>query len=182
MTNISDNPGETWATMVSRHGKKLAVQPNHHENLQAQSLANKAMAIIQQSLTTDSVLFSFPKGLFSDRILAYKQIQQQISSNVEFRPLSLYDDRADGSLLLETKFSDAMDSEKAQFEDVTIEGVVFKVLPTGNRAKIGEFTHVQFTLLRMVDQSTLLHDLIESLLYYGEVLQVKKLSRMTWGS
>ncbi|CEP16729.1 hypothetical protein [Parasitella parasitica] len=97
---------------------------------------------------------------------------------MEFRPLlSLYDGRADGSVLLEDKFSDAMDSDKAQFEGATIEGVVFKALPTGNRAKIGEFTHVQFTLLCMVDQGILLHDLVEPLSYYGEVLQVKQHKR-----
>ncbi|CEP12684.1 hypothetical protein [Parasitella parasitica] len=119
------------------------------------------MAIIQQSLTTDS-------------------IQRQISSDVEFRPLSLYDDRADGSLLIEAKFSDIDHASQAIQDGVSIQGVVYKALSTKERAKLGELMHVQFTLLRMVDQTTLIHDLMESLSYYGRVLQAKPLSRMLY--
>ncbi|CEP09063.1 hypothetical protein, partial, partial [Parasitella parasitica] len=185
MTNISDNPGETWATMVSRHhGQKRAIQLNQRnmtsntpipligsiiyedDDLQAQLMTNRAMAIIQQSLSADSVLFSFQKGLFSDRFDAYKEIQRQISSDVEFRPLSLYDDRADGSLLIEAKFSDIDHAYQAIQDGVSIQGVVYKALSTKERAKLGELMHVQFTLLRMVDQTTFIHDLMESLSYY----------------
>ncbi|CEP11040.1 hypothetical protein [Parasitella parasitica] len=156
MTKISDNPGETWATMVSRHGQKRAIQLNQRnmasntpipligsiiyedDDLQAQLMTNRAMAIIQQSLSTDSVLFSFQKGLFSDRFDAYKEIQRQISSDVEFRPLSLYDDRADGSLLIEAKFSDMDHASQAIQEGVSIQGVVYRVLSTMKKAKLGE--------------------------------------------
>ncbi|CEP12339.1 hypothetical protein [Parasitella parasitica] len=105
------------------------------------------MAIIQQSLSSDSVLFSFQKYLFSDRFDAYKEIQRQISSDVEFRPLSLYDDRADGSLLIEAKFSDMDHASQAIQEGVSIQGVVYRALSTMKKAKLGELMHVQFTLL-----------------------------------
>ncbi|CAO3654997.1 unnamed protein product [Mucor fragilis] len=49
-------------------------QPTVYEDddLKGQILASKAMAIVQQTLTSGSVLFSFRKGLFGDRVDAYK--------------------------------------------------------------------------------------------------------------
>ncbi|CEP13562.1 hypothetical protein [Parasitella parasitica] len=179
MTNISDHPGETWATVVSRHEQKRAIQLNQRnmasntpipligsiiyedDDLKAQLMTNRAMAIIQQSLSTDSVLFSF----------------QKVSSDVEFRPLSLYDDRADGSLLIEAKFSDIDNASQTIQEGVSIQGVVYKALSTKERAKLGELMHVQFTLLHMVDPTTLIHDLMESQSCYSRVLQVKQYRR-----
>jgi hypothetical protein len=197
MADNTDNPAETWANMVSRHGHKRPVVINKRnlvkhtdipligsilyedDTLKAQILANKAMSIIQQSLSDESVLFSFPKGLFSDRIDAYKLIQQQLSSGVEFRPLSLYDDHADGSLLIEAKFCDIDNARQALLKGVSINDVVYKASPTKKTktTKYGELTHVQFTLLRMVDQNIFLADLIESISYYGRVLQVKQYTR-----
>ncbi|KAK4510782.1 uncharacterized protein ATC70_005215 [Mucor velutinosus] len=103
----------TWAQRASRQKVGRFLQPNKRrldnptdvplvgtvlyedDDLKGQILASKAMAIIQQSLSSGSVLFTFQKTLFPDRIAAYKVIQDQISSDVEFRPLSLYNSRAD---------------------------------------------------------------------------------------
>ncbi|CEP17055.1 hypothetical protein [Parasitella parasitica] len=76
-------------------------------------LATKAMKIMQQSLTPGSVLFTFRKGLFGDRVDAYPAIQTQISRFIEFRPLSIYDSKDDGSLFIEAKFEEADDAKKA---------------------------------------------------------------------
>ncbi|EPB84006.1 hypothetical protein HMPREF1544_09277 [Mucor circinelloides 1006PhL] len=43
-------------------------------------------------------------------------IQEQISTDVEFRPLSLYDSRDDGSLLIEAKFANVDYGMKAMQE------------------------------------------------------------------
>lgn len=83
------------------------------KGLGSQILAHKAMAIAQQTLTSGSVLFSFQKGIFSDRPDAYRLIQTQISPKMEFRPLSIYDDKDDGSLLLEANFDQVEDANKA---------------------------------------------------------------------
>ncbi|KAG2189675.1 hypothetical protein INT46_007160 [Mucor plumbeus] len=92
------------------------------DDLKGEILASKDMAISQQALTSASVLFSFRKVLFGDRVNAYKVIQTQISSLVEFRPLSVYDDdKNDGSLLLEAKFEQVEDAYKA-----LTAGVVYK--------------------------------------------------------
>lgn len=54
------------------------------KDLGSQILAHKAMAIVQQTLTSGSVLFSFQKGIFNDWPDAYRLIQTQISPKVEF--------------------------------------------------------------------------------------------------
>lgn len=124
------------------------------DDFKGQLLASKAMAIIQQSLSSGSVLFSFQKTLFGDRVDAYKLIQERISPKVEFRPLSLYDARDDGSLLIEAnKFT----------EGVTVQGVMYKASSSRESAEFGDLKHVQFTILRMTEMSTFLHDLMESL-------------------
>ena len=148
------------------------------DDLKGQILASKAMAIIQQSLSSGSVLFSFQKTLFSDRVAAYKLIQEQISHDVEFRPLSLYDSRDDGSLLIEAKFTNVDHAMKAMQEGVTVQGVVYKASTSKESAEFGDLKHVQFTLLRMTQKATFLADLMESLSYYGKVLQVKKFTHL----
>ncbi|EPB83048.1 hypothetical protein HMPREF1544_10185 [Mucor circinelloides 1006PhL] len=67
--------------------------------------SKKAMTIIQQFLLSSGSL-----------------IQEQISTDVEFRPLSLYDSRDDGSLLIEAKFANvdyaSTSKESAEFGDL----------------------------------------------------------------
>ena len=186
----------TWAQRASRQTNVRFLQQNKRklesnrnvplvgtvlyedDDLKGQILASKAMAIIQQSLSSGSVLFSFQKTLFSDRVAAYKLIQEQISTDVEFRPLSLYDSRDDGSLLIEAKFANVDHAMKAMQEGVTVQGVVYKASTSKESAEFGDLKHVQFTLLRMTQQATFLADLMESLSYYGKVLQVKKFTHL----
>ena len=186
----------TWAQRASRQTNVRFLQQNKRklesnrnvplvgtvlyedDDLKGQILASKAMAIIQQSLSSGSVLFSFQKTLFSDRVAAYKLIQEQISHDVEFRPLSLYDSRDDGSLLIEAKFANVDHAMKAMQEGVTVQGVVYKASTSKESAEFGDLKHVQFTLLRMTQQATFLADLMESLSYYGKVLQVKKFTHL----
>ena len=76
----------TWAQRASRQTNVRFLQQNKRklesnknvplvgtvlyedDDLKGQILASKAMAIIQQSLSSGSVLFSFQKTLFSDRV------------------------------------------------------------------------------------------------------------------
>lgn len=147
------------------------------DDLKSQILASKAMAIVQQALTSGSVLFSFRKGIFGDRVDAYKAIQAQVSPLVEFRPLSIYDDKNDGSLLIEAKFEEVNDANKAMTTGVTVNGVVYKAAYAKECREFGDLKHVQFTLMRIVKEPTFLLDLIKSLSYYGRVLQVKQFTR-----
>lgn len=73
---MTDNPNKTWAIMASRHGPKRFAPPSKRctknkvdtslvgsilfedDNFKDQILANKAMAIIQQSLLVLFVFFS----------------------------------------------------------------------------------------------------------------------------
>lgn len=182
----------TWATMASRGVPKKVLQPSRKamdvkdgpslvgqvlyedDNLKGQILAHKAMAIVQQALTSGSVLFSFAKGLFRDRFDAYKLIESQISAAVEFRPISLYDHRNDGSLLIEALFDEVCHADKAMTNGVTVNGLVYKACSSRESKESGELKHVQFTLLKISKDPAFIGKLIESLSYYGQVLQVKR--------
>ncbi|KAJ2239598.1 hypothetical protein GGI13_007964, partial [Coemansia sp. RSA 455] len=135
------------------------------------------MAIVQQALTSGSVLFSFRRGIFGDRVDAYKVIQAQVSPMVEFRPLSMYDDRNDGSLLIEAKFEEMTAANKAITEGVNVNGIMYKAVLARESREFGDLKHVQFTLMRIVREPTFLRDLMASLSYYGRVLQVKQFTR-----
>ena len=194
---MSNSSTSTWAQMAARGADIRCYQPTKRrsteaaasqyplvgsilyedDDLKGQILASKAMAIVQQALTSGSVLFSFRKGLFGDRVDAYKTIQQQVSPLVEFRPLSVYDDRNDGSLLIEAKFEEVEAASKALNTGVTVNGVVYKAVLAKETREFGELKHVQFTLMRIVREPTFLVDLMDSLAYYGKVLQVKQFTR-----
>ncbi|CEP12681.1 hypothetical protein [Parasitella parasitica] len=85
---------------------------------------------MQQSLTPGSVLFTFRRGLFGDRVDAYRAIQTQISRFVEFRLLSIYDSKDDGSLFIEAKFEETDDAKQAIQTGLIIDGITYRaVLP-----------------------------------------------------
>ncbi|KAK4521565.1 uncharacterized protein ATC70_007326 [Mucor velutinosus] len=194
---MSVNSEMTWAERASRGSTMRFYQPSKRrsveaaassyplvgsvmfedDDLKSQILASKAMAIVQQALTSGSVLFSFRKGLFGDRVDAYKVIQTQVSSLVEFRPLSVYDEKNDGSLLIEAKFEEVDNANKATTTGVNVNGMVYKAVHAKECKEFGDLKFVQFTLMRIVKEPTFLHDLIKSLSFYGRVLQVKKFTR-----
>jgi hypothetical protein len=194
---MSTNTTLTWAQRASDGAKLKFYQPTKRrsaeaaassyplvgsvlyedDDLKGQILASKAMAIVQQALTSGSVLFSFGKGLFGDRVDAYKAIQEQVSPLVEFRPLSVYDDKNDGSLLIEAKFEQVEAANQAMTTGVTVNDMVFKAVHAKECKEFGELKHVQFTLMRIVREPTFLHDLMVSLSKYGRVLQVKQFTR-----
>lgn len=73
-----------------------------HEDLKAEEvLTRKAAAILQNALTPGSVLFTFPNKTFDHRTEAYHLIKEQVSPLVQFRPLSLYNQKSNRDLLLD---------------------------------------------------------------------------------
>jgi hypothetical protein len=105
----------------------------------------KATAIVQQALSSGSVLFSFPRRLFGDRVDAYKVIQEQVGANVQFRPISTWRENAGGDLLV--------DATKAVSNGVTVNGVVYKAVSTCSGSGVsvgGNLTHVQFIMLNAI--------------------------------
>jgi hypothetical protein len=55
--------------------------------LKAQTVAQKAMAIVQQALSSGSVLFSLPKGLFGDRFNVTRSFKNKSLAKWNFAPL-----------------------------------------------------------------------------------------------
>jgi hypothetical protein len=179
MTETSAVP---WTTVVARAAsKKVMLTPARRnvdvstaislvgetlyedEGLKSEILLRKATAIVQQALSSGSVLFSFPGKLFGDRTDAYKSIQDQIAAEVEFRPISTWRQNAGGDLLVEAKFDSKAAATKAVNEGVMVNGVMYKAIPTSSGsgdAVGGNLTHVQFTMLSCIpDKDTFLVDI-----------------------
>jgi hypothetical protein len=165
------------STAISLVGETLY----EDEGLKSEILLRKATAIVQQALSSGSVLFSFPGKLFGDRTDAYKSIQDQIAAEVEFRPISTWRQNAGGDLLVEAKFDSKAAATKAVNEGVMVNGVMYKAIPTSSGsgdAVGGNLTHVQFTMLSCIpDKDTFLVDMLDSLAFYGKVYQLKKYTR-----
>ncbi|KAK4508934.1 uncharacterized protein ATC70_013206 [Mucor velutinosus] len=173
---MSVNSEMTWAERASRGSTMRFYQPSKRrsveaaassyplvgsvmfedDDLKSQILASKAMAIVQQALTSGSVLFSFRKGLFGDRVDAYKVIKTQVSSLVEFRPLSVYDEKNDGSFLIEAKFEEVDDANKAMTTGVNVNGMVYKAVHAKECKEFGDLKFVQFTLMRIFKEPSLI--------------------------
>lgn len=195
MSNTTD---VSWTTVLARGAtKKCFVSPSRgkisnfdvplvgevifeDENLKHELLVRKATAIIQQALTVDSVLFSFPNKLFGDRVEAYQAIEKQISANVDFLPLSCLAAGSSGDLLIEAKFVSKSDALLAQNSGVKIGETTYRAISShrGVSSQVNGLTHVQFTLLAQVSRDpNFLGLLLSSLRYYGKVYQVKKFTR-----
>lgn len=141
-----------------------------------QQMARKAAAIVRQALTPDSVLFSFPSTVFLERTDAYKAIEEQIGPMEGVRPLSVYDTRAHGNLLLEVKFVSPIHTTKAIQDGITVEDIVYKGNPSVAGAE-NPLVRVQLTLTQIASGDELKQRLLSSLRYYGQVYQVRRILR-----
>ncbi|OBZ81080.1 hypothetical protein A0J61_10871, partial [Choanephora cucurbitarum] len=64
-----------------------------------------AADLVQQALTDGTVLFSFPAGMFTTHIAAYKTIRENIGPVSGFQHLSGYTPNPDkGEMLIEARF------------------------------------------------------------------------------
>ena len=145
-----------------------------HDDFKQQDLARKASSIVEQALTLGSVLFSFPAGLFVNRVEAYKTIQASIGAAHGFRTLNLYQRKSIGGLLIEVKFVSPSDANKAIVNGFPFNGKVFRGALSEDKSIREGMAHVNLNLLRIPDKETFLVDLKKSLRFYGEVYQVKR--------
>ncbi|KAL7329742.1 hypothetical protein PS15p_204788 [Mucor circinelloides] len=187
---ISAATALSWAKVLTRSLSKKVIntQPQRvkddafklisevlyeHEGLKAKDLTCKDTAVLQQALTPGSVLFTFSNKTFDHLTAAYRVIQEQISANVQFRPLSLYHQKPNGHLLAEAKFDTVEDTKRAIHTGITYKKVVYKATAAKENSE-GKLTHVQMTMVRVPSMNTFLENLLRSLKYYGKVFQVNR--------
>ncbi|KAG2209706.1 hypothetical protein INT47_001852 [Mucor saturninus] len=138
-------------------------------------LTKKALSIVNQKLTDGSVLFSFPAAVFQHRVEAYCAIQSQCGPIHGVRPISYYGAPSDSNMLLEVKFLNDDSTTKAITSGVSVKDKTFKGFRT-NFSDKNTLVHVKLSVLYIPDQKNYLEDLISSLSYYGQVLQIKEYS------
>ena len=135
----------------------------------------RAASLVQQALTDGTVLFSFPAGMFTTHIEAYKTIRENIGPVSGFQHLSGYTPNPDkGEMLIEARFVSDDDRHKALEQGVTIGSRNFVGVATSTGAHAKNFVHVALTLLHIPAEGELLHGLQTSLQHYGTVHQIKK--------
>ncbi|GAN05021.1 hypothetical protein MAM1_0080d04489 [Mucor ambiguus] len=111
-----------------------------HADLKAEVFTCKATSILPQALTPGSVLFTFPNKTFDHRTAAYRLIKEQISPLVQFCPLSLYNQKANGDLLSEAKFDKAEDAKLAISQGITHQDIIYKANAAKDNSE-GKLTH-----------------------------------------
>jgi hypothetical protein len=153
---MTENSAVSWTTIVARGAsKKVLVTPGRRnvdnsaiplvgevifedDDLKSEILVRKATALVKQAISSGSVLFSFRGKLFADRFAAYKAIQDQINSKVQFRP-SAWGKTAGGDLLVEATFKLKSDALKAIGFSIMVNSIVYKAVSTfsGSGASVG---------------------------------------------
>ncbi|CAO3702200.1 unnamed protein product [Rhizopus stolonifer] len=136
-------------------------------------LVQRATSIVQQTLTSDSVLFSLPANLFKQCSDTYWAIESHFGDVDGFRNSSRYDTRNKSQLLIVAKFSDPATTRRAVSEGFVHNEMIFKGLPSLAQAD-RNLIRLQLTLLHIPEKSRFLVDLLDSLRNYGKVCQVKQ--------
>ncbi|KAG1049516.1 hypothetical protein G6F43_008161 [Rhizopus delemar] len=146
MTEFDSGNNLSWSYVVARgHKAKVATSVQRRDvtndprelttskiiyeisDISRPLIAQKAQSIIQQTLAPGSVLFSFPTSLFDHYTQAYKCIEDQIGAVHGFRNISKYDHRRNHKeLLIEAKFREAVNTDKANNLGITHKNVVIK--------------------------------------------------------
>ena len=137
-------------------------------------ITRKETNIDQQAWIPGSVLFSFPSALFGHRTEAYGIIEEQISTAVQFRTLSLYRQRPGGDLNIEANFNHKEDALKAVGNGAIPSEVAYKTSFVKDSTVNGKLVYVQLAIVHMPNMGTFLADLMNSLSYHEKVYQVKK--------
>jgi hypothetical protein len=147
---------------------------NEDEDIKDEIITRKATDIVQQALTPGSVLFSFPSALFGHRTEAYGIIEEQISTAVQFRTLSLYRQRPGGDLNIEANFNHKEDALKAVGNGAIQSEVAYKTSFVKDSTVNGKLVYVKLAIVHMPNMGTFLADLMNSLSSHEKVYQVKK--------
>jgi hypothetical protein len=193
MTELDSGNNLSWSDVVARGHKAKVVTPIQRRDVTNDPrefttskiiyeipdisrllIAQKAQSIVQQTLTPGSVLFSFPTSLFDHYTQAYKCIEDQIGAVHGFRNISKYDHRRNHKeLLIEAKFREAVNTDKAINLGITHKNVMIKAAPSkGDQPK--NLVRVQMDLLHIPEEDKLLEELLLSLRHYGRVCQIKQ--------
>ncbi|KAG2193940.1 hypothetical protein INT47_003510 [Mucor saturninus] len=190
---MSISPYTTWADIVAVGNGKKVLRHVHvsdetdsdfklastiiyeDESLEALILTKQALSIVNQQLTVGSVLFSFPATVFKHRVDAYNAIQSQCGRIHGVRPISYYGVPSDSNMLLEVKFKYDNGTTKAITSGVSVKDKTFKGFRT-NFSDKNNLVHVKLSILHIPDQENFLEDLMTSLAYYGQILQIKEYS------
>ncbi|CAO3668313.1 unnamed protein product [Rhizopus stolonifer] len=129
----------------------LPVRKNNHSfGIQA-----KATSIVQQTLTSGSVLFLLPANLFKQCSNAYQAIESHFGDVNGFRIFSRYNARNKLQLLIVVKFSDSANTRRAVSEGFVHNKRIFKGSPSLAQAD-RNLSRLQFTLLHIPEKSRLL--------------------------
>ncbi|KAI7873545.1 hypothetical protein K492DRAFT_212044 [Lichtheimia hyalospora FSU 10163] len=91
-----------------------------------------------------------------------------------FRPLSRYDVRARGDLLIEANFQDPLHVDAAIKNGISVDDIIYKASPSVSGVE-NPLIRIQLNLLYNVNGDALKEGLLASLRYYGKVYQIRQI-------
>lgn len=164
--------------IISEEGTRERLVSNvlyEDEDIKTHLMAQKVYSVLQNTLSPNSVLFSFPGNLFEHRTAAYKLVLDQIGPVVGdvFNPVSMFGNRLKNELLFSAVFRDSDNMKLAIEEGVTHNNIHYRGTPYKDGVK-SHLVRVHMHLHVAEEKDVLVKKVIESMSNYGKVCDIKK--------
>ncbi|KAG2179610.1 hypothetical protein INT44_006458 [Umbelopsis vinacea] len=122
----------------------------------------------------NSVIYPTQQETLSE---AYKAIETGIGAAKGFRPISMYGNQKRQELIVEAKFREKGDTQKAIREGFAHLGIQYRGSPSNDGAE-NKLTRISLSHLPLEDSEDLCSELLNSLQYYGRVVQIKRSTKI----
>ena len=186
-------PGEIPWAKVAERGHQLRVplsSKSHHQDstvkyvpeiifqtpdFETELLNRRAASIVNQTLTTGSVIFKFPPGTFANHLEAYEAIDTELGPVEGFQHLSGFTPNpSKGDMLIEARFESTESCDRSIQTGLVVVDVTFRSTASSSGTSSTSFVHVALNVINIPTKAELLLGLSESLAHYDTVHQIKK--------
>jgi hypothetical protein len=146
------------------------------ETIAQKIMAQRATAMIQNTLFMETVLFSFKASDFQHHTEAYKLVNDNVGEIISGIPITKYGNPQRNELIIEVKFCNPTDGTKAVKEGFVFKDILYKGVPANDGAndKLVRLSLSQLPFF--VSRQELSDGLRQSLGRFGKVCQVKRLT------
>jgi hypothetical protein len=104
------------------------------ETIAQKIMAQRATAMIQNTLFMETVLFSFKASDFQHHTEAYKLVNDNVGEIISGRPITKYGNPQRNELIIEVKFCDPTNGTKAVKEGFVFKDILYKGVPANDGA------------------------------------------------
>jgi hypothetical protein len=147
-------------------------------DLQNLMKVHRAEGMLGMALHDDTVLFELPVKEFTTLEDSYETLRRQIGTPLGARIIRPNNKRPTETFMLEARFEEEADMEKAISQGVIIGEMAYRAIITRtNTGALPKMVRVHAAGIPFADKETLTKNLLLSLGYYGNVCQIQILRR-----